>query len=74
MDGSTLPLLGLSPISGKRLDFRFDGRLLSSDGGILLLREVEQCLGVADRVAACFNDPRAPEHITHSLADIIGSG
>ncbi|WP_159983862.1 IS1380 family transposase [Novosphingobium sp. 18050] len=71
MDGSTLPLTGLSPVSGKRIDARFDGGLLSSDGGILLLREVEQRLGVADHMAACINDPRAPDHITHSLADII---
>ena len=41
------PLLGMSPVSGKRVDVRFDGGLLSSDGGILLLREVEQRLGVA---------------------------
>jgi len=72
MDNPTLPLAGLSPLSGKRLDVRFDGGMLSSDGGILLLREVEQRLGVADSLAACIKDPRSPEHITHSLADIIG--
>ena len=72
MDDLTLPFPGLSPVSGKRLDVRFDGGMLSSDGGILLLREVEQRLGVADRLAACIKDPRSPEHITHSLADIIG--
>ena len=72
MDDPILPLPGLSPVSGKRLDVRFDGGLLSSDGGILLLREVEQRLGVADRLAACIKDPRAPVHITRSLADIIG--
>lgn len=74
MDAPTLPLAGLSPVSGKRLDVRFDGGLSSSDGGILLLREAEQRLGVANRMAACINDLRAPEHITHSLADIIRSG
>jgi hypothetical protein len=72
MDDLTLPLPGLSPVSGKRLDVRFDGGMLSSDGGILLLREVEQRLGVAARLAACIKDPRSPEHVTHSLADIIG--
>ena len=70
MDDLTLPLPGLSPVSGKRLDVRFDGGMLSSDGGILLLREVEQRLGVADRLAACIKDPRSPEHITHSLAEV----
>src|SRR5580704_6522796 len=45
--------------------------LLSSDGGVLALREVERRLRVADRLAACMIDPRAPDQITHSLADII---
>ncbi|MDE1918316.1 MAG: transposase, partial [Sphingomonadales bacterium] len=51
MNDPTLPLTGLSPVSGKRLDARFDGGMLSSDGGLILLREVEQRLGVADRLA-----------------------
>ena len=66
-----LPLPGLSPVSGKTVVVKFDGGLLSSDGGILVLREVEQRLRVADRLAACIEDPRSPEQITHSLADII---
>ena len=67
-----LPLPGLSPVSGKTIVAKFDGGLLSSDGGILILREVEQRLRVADRIAACIRDQRAPDQITHSLADIIG--
>lgn len=66
-----LPLPGLSPVSGKTVVAKFDGGLLSSDGGILVLREIEQRLGVADRLAACMVDPRAPELITHTLAEII---
>jgi len=34
-----LPLPGLSPVSGKTVVAKFDGGLLSSDGGILVLRE-----------------------------------
>ena len=44
---------------------------MSSDGGVLALRELEQRLGVADRLAACLVDRRAPDRITHSLSDII---
>ena len=66
-----LPLPGLSPVSGKTVVAKFDGGLLSSDGGVLLLRKVEQRLRVADRLAACIDDPRAPDQITHPLADII---
>src|ERR1039458_7610330 len=43
----------------------------SPPGGILVLREIEQRLRVADRIAACILDPRAPDQITHTLADII---
>ena len=66
------PMLpGLSSVAGKTVVAKFDGGLLSSDGGVLLLREVEQRLRVADRLAACIKDPRAPDQITHSLAAII---
>ena len=65
------PLLGLSPVAGKSVVAKFDGGRLSSDGGILVLREIEQRLRVADRLAACIEDPRSPDQITHSLADII---
>src|SRR5208282_3150588 len=47
-----LPLPGLSPASGKPVVVKFDGGLLSSDGGVLALREVEQRLRLADRLAA----------------------
>ncbi len=53
MNNSMLPLPGLSPVSGKAVVAKFDGGLLSSDAGILVLREVEQRLRVADRLAAC---------------------
>ena len=72
MNDPMLPLPGLSPVFGKKVVATFDGGELSSDGGLLVLREVEQRLGVADRMAACIVDPRAPDQITHSLADIIG--
>ena len=66
-----LPLPGLSPVGAKKVIAQFDGGLLSSDAGVLVLREVEQRLRVAERMAACIVDPRAPEQITHTLADII---
>jgi hypothetical protein len=67
-----MPLLpGLSPVWGKAVVARFDGGRLSSEGGLLALREIERRLGMADRLAACLNDPRAPEKVQHRLAEII---
>lgn len=67
----TLPLPGLSPVCGKPVMARFDGGRLSSDGGVLLLAEVERRLGIADRLARCVEDPRAPDRIVHGLAEMI---
>src|SRR4051794_17600578 len=71
MNDPMLPLPGLSSVAGKTVVAQFDGGLLSSNGGVLALREVEKRLRVADRFAACIKDPRAPDQITHTLADII---
>src|SRR3954469_5790349 len=70
-DQPTPILPGLSPICGRAIEARFDGELMSSDGGLLVLREVEQRLGIAGRLAGCIRDPRAPERIVHGLDEII---
>src|SRR5204863_8204425 len=68
------PILpGLSPVQGKAVVARFDGGRLSSEGGLLALREIENRLGLADRLAACLRDPRAPEPVAHRLAEMIRS-
>jgi hypothetical protein len=71
MVDSTPLLPGLSPVQGKAVVARFDGGRLSSEGGLLALREIERRLGVADRLAGCLKDPRAPERVGHRLAEII---
>ena len=71
MNDPMLPLPGQSPVAGKKVVVKFDGGRLSSDGGILTLREIEGGLRVAEPIAACIEDPRAPRHVTHSMAEII---
>ena len=67
-----IPMLpGLSPIHGRPIEARFDGALMSSDGGLLVLREIEQRMGLAARLAGCIADPRAPDRIVHGLDEII---
>jgi hypothetical protein len=62
------PLLpDLSLVGGNPPTARFDSRQLSSNGGLLALREVERRVGIANRLAACTNDPRAPERVRHGL-------
>ena len=47
---------------------RFDGGRLTTDGGVLLLREVDRRFRVTSRLAACFRDhPRRIEHRLETL-------
>src|SRR2546430_6510312 len=64
-------LPGMSAVQGKAVVARFDGGRLSSEGGLLALREIERRLGLADRLAGCLRDPRMPEKVVHRLAQII---
>ena len=62
MSDPMLPLPGLSSASGKSVVVKFDGGLLSSDGGVLALREIETRLRVADilnRTHLSVNRPRS---------------
>jgi hypothetical protein len=64
-------LPGLSPVRGKPVHLAFDGGRLTSDAGVLLLAEVERRLGLAERLARCLADPRSPERVRHTLAEMI---
>ena len=50
---------------------RFDGGRITSDGGGLLLREVDKRLGLLDRLATCFTDYRNPNSIEHSVQALV---
>ena len=71
MNETTPYLPGLSPVENKELCARFDGGRLSSDGGVVVLREIEQRLGLAERLGGCLTDTRDPANTTHSYADMI---
>ena len=64
-------LPNLSSVGGKAIVARFDGACMSSDGGLLALREVEHRLAIASRLAACLHDPRDPDRVVHGLDEVI---
>ena len=47
-------------IRGKKLTAAFDGGRLSSDGGVMLLAQAAQRMGIAEKLAAVISDPRDP--------------
>jgi len=50
---------------------RFDGGSITSDGGGLLLREVERRTGILRQFAACFTDHREAEQVEHTVQDLV---
>jgi hypothetical protein len=69
-DDSLLPF-DLPAVCRKKVTAAFDGGLISSDGGLVLLREEERHLGLAELLAGCLRDRRDPALITHSLAEML---
>ena len=70
MTEATLFLPGLSPVGGKTITATFDGGKLSSNGGVLILREIERKLGLAAVLSRHIPDDRDCTRVTHSYSDM----
>ena len=62
----SFPLLARKPV-----EVAFNGGRISSDGGLLLLAQLDRQIGLTERVTACLTDPRLASRIQHSLLDLI---
>ena len=71
MEEDTLLPFAFPAVARKKVSAAFDGGMLSSDGGVLLLRNVEKQLGIAQRLSACLKDKRDPDLIQHSVEEML---
>ena len=69
-DDSLLPF-DLPSVQRKKVSAAFDGGPISSDGGLVLLRETERHLGLAETLAGCIHDQRNQAQVVHSLAAML---
>jgi hypothetical protein len=63
--------LEFHPLNQREVRGRFDGGAITSDGGGLLLREVEKRTGIVERFAACFRDYREGERVEHTVKELV---
>ena len=57
---------------GRRVvEGRFDGGSMTSDGGVVLLGQVDRKLGLMDAAARCIADPRSPLLIKHGVRNML---
>ena len=64
------PLL-FQPHGSREVSAAFDGGRITSDAGGLLLREIEQRLGIVRQFVPCFTDHRDEELIEFSLQELL---
>ncbi len=64
--------LEFEDFDGHRVVAAFDGGVITSDAGALLLRRADRALGLFDRVASCFEDHRNRDLVVHSLRALVG--
>ena len=71
MTEDTLLPFDLPAVKRKKVTADFAGGLISSDGGLVLLRGVERRLGLAERLADCIRDWRDPALVVHTLPAML---
>lgn len=69
-DCNDQPLL-FQDLGSRKVVADFTGGMLSSDGGALLLRQVDRGLGLTRRLAACFHDQRDGRFVDHSPEQLL---
>lgn len=58
-------------IGRREIEANFRGGAISSDGGLMLVRQVDRKIGLSRAVARALCDPRDPQRITHPLRDLV---
>src|SRR3982074_3858126 len=64
-------VFGFHPQKRREIRPQFAGGAITSDGGGLLLREVEKRIRMLRQFAACFTDYRNPDLIEHTVEELV---
>ena len=59
-------------LNQRKVIAKFDGGNITSDAGVLLLREVEKRTGLIAGLAQCFTDHRDVRWVEHSVEELLG--
>jgi len=71
MKDCTKQLLLFKGISGKKIEADFNGGEITSDAGLLFLREVEERIGLITKMADSLRDRRHPGYVKHQLLELL---
>jgi len=71
MKDCTKQLLLFKGISNKKIEADFNGGEVSSDAGLLFLREVENRIGMISKMTDSLRDRRHPGYVKHQLLELF---
>ncbi|MDJ0633338.1 MAG: transposase, partial [Xenococcaceae cyanobacterium MO_188.B29] len=63
--------LNFGSIKGRKVIANFEGESITSDGGIVLLAELDKKLKITARFAQCFRDYRDSPHVNYSVHQLL---
>jgi hypothetical protein len=63
--------LTFQPLGNKKVEAKFDGGMITSDAGTLLLREIDKKYGILGLFSQCFTDHRDPRYIDHTVEELV---
>ena len=64
-------LFNLSDLDKKKVEVRFTMEEISNDGGLLLLKEVDNQIGLIDSLIGCLQDDRHQGYVKHSIGSML---
>src|SRR5258707_12125230 len=64
-------LVSFNDLASRKVMADFSAGYLSSDGGMLFLRQIDEGLGISRSLARCFYDARNPLFIEHSVRELL---
>jgi hypothetical protein len=71
MEKSTKQLMFFKESFGKKVEVDFHGGEVTSDAGLLFLRETESQIGLINKVASVLHDRRHPSYVKHQTVQLL---
>jgi len=61
----------LPAFKGRKVEVNFEGGDITSDGGIILLQQMDRKLGLTEKIAGRLGDPRDPSRVKHDQLSMV---
>ena len=71
MTECTQEIFDFPVLKRRKVQAEFSGGDITSDGGVLLLREIDRRLGLLKAIDKVIHDPRDPRYVTHSQLSLL---